>query len=139
MLIFSFFAIEKHYNYVFLRKSVFETVYSVIPENSTVIGSSDDCIYFQKAFSKGRKYYSVDLAQDLAGNPKKISLEGLKSNNTYVLFLNYSYRFERDSPRQELIERERLKIKEFIEKHSAELSKVYESDYPSLISIYKWS
>ncbi|MEM4257319.1 MAG: hypothetical protein QXD98_03090 [Candidatus Diapherotrites archaeon] len=139
LLVFSFVAIEKHYNYVVLRYSVFEKIYSIIPENSVVIGSSDDCIYFQKAWSKGRRYYNVDLTQDLAGNPQKISLQDLKGPNTYVLFIGYGYQFERDSPRQKVIEIERAKLLYFIEQNYNELEKVYEISYPDFISIYKWS
>ena len=129
----------KHLDLINTRSNVLETIQEVIPEGSTVIGSSDDSIYFQKNIFGDRKYYNANLGQGLAGNPENISLSQVKTNNTYIMELHYGHRVDRTSSRQELIRVERMQIIDFIEKNNSKLELIYESFEPNTLRIYKWN
>ena len=139
LLVGSAFMSVKHSDLINIRSTALDTIQEVIPENSTVIGSSDDSIYFQKNIFGDRKYYNVNLEQGLAGNPENISLSQIKTNTTYVMELHYGNRVDRNSSRQDLIESERMQIVEFIEQNTSELELIYESFEPNTLRIYKWN
>ncbi|MBI4210222.1 MAG: hypothetical protein HY544_01805 [Candidatus Diapherotrites archaeon] len=128
----------KHSGLISTRSSVFSAVYSITPDGSTIIGSADDCIFFLPGIFPERKYYSVDLAQDLAGNPEKLSLEGIKTGQAYVMELYYGHQSGRESTRQQVVDAERKRMADFVSENSGSLSAVYESSSPNTLRIYKW-
>jgi len=131
-------ASSMHGDFLNSRTEVFKTIQEVIPEGSTVIGSSDDSIYFQKYIFGDRKYFNVNLEQGLAGNPEKITLEQIKTNQTYILEIYYGIRVNRDSVRQNVVNSERQRIVDFINNNSNSLELVYENLERNSIRIYKW-
>jgi hypothetical protein len=74
----------------------------------------------------------------LAGNPQHLTIEQFIDDKTYVLELRYGNRLGRESVRQQTIEKEREKIKEFIEKNKDRLQLVFETSKPHYLKIYKW-
>ncbi|MCR4368477.1 MAG: glycosyltransferase family 39 protein [archaeon] len=132
------FASSEHTKLLGTRSGVLDEIRANIPEGSIVIGSSDDCIFFQKNFFGDRKYYNVDLGQDLATNPEKISLESLRGKNTYVLELRYGHRSANTGERQDIVDAERAKMSDFIEANKGSLELIYESSSPNQVAIYRW-
>lgn len=101
-----------------------------IPENSLTLGSSDDCIYFLKGIFGNRKYLRIDSDAGDAGK-----LFETFSGSVYVLDLKYANRSDSDI-RQETIDSERQKIKDFIQLHQTGLEQVYHTIVPHDLSIY---
>lgn len=128
----------KHSAFLDTRESMLRAINSNVPEGSTVIGSSDDCIYFQKSLFGDRKYFNVRPAKDLAGNPKNISISGIAKPGVYVIEVNYGYLAERESPRQDLTDSERKLMRDFIESHKGSLDLVFESTSPDTLRIYRF-
>lgn len=120
------------------RKEVLSTIYENTPIGSTIIGSSDDCIYFQKNLFGDRKYYNINLKQQLAGNPENISVDSLKGNGTYILEVFYGNRIGRESLREQTNLSERQMLVDFIIAHESELDLVYENLENGTIRIYRW-
>lgn len=129
---------SEHSKILGARSDAKEIIYSQTQARSTIIGSSDDCIYFQRGILEERKYYNADLKQDLAANPQNISLEKIDKSNLYILDLSYGYLSGRDSQRNEVINRERQKIKDFIKENKQNLELVYSEEKPNFLSIYRW-
>lgn len=127
-----------HAKFLNERKAVFEQIYANTPENALVIGSSDDCMYFLNGFFPKRRYLNIDLNQGLAGNPQNLSIEQFIDNKTYVLELRYSNRSGRKSTRQQVIEKEREKIRRFIEKNKDHLQLIFSTEKPHYLRIYRF-
>ncbi|MFH1235302.1 MAG: glycosyltransferase family 39 protein [Candidatus Diapherotrites archaeon] len=134
----SIYASAVHLDFLNGRKAVFDQIYSHTPENALVIGGSDDCIYFMNGIFPARRYLSVDLNQQLAGNPENLSLGDFIGSNTYVMDLQYSNRIQGSGGRQDTTDQERAKVLEFIEKNRASLELVFETNLPHSLKIYKW-
>jgi hypothetical protein len=132
------FASHVHAKFLNERRTVFEQIYANTPENALIIGSSDDCMYFLNGVFPKRRYLNIDLEQGLAGNPQHLTIEQFIDDKTYVLELRYGNRLGRESVRQQTIEKEREKIKEFIEKNKDRLQLVFETSKPHYLKIYKW-
>lgn len=132
------FASHIHAKFLNERRAVFEQIYANTPENALIIGSSDDCMYFLNGMFPKRRYLNIDLEQGLAGNPQNLSIEQFIDDKTYVLELRYGNRSGRESARQHVIEKEREKIKEFIEKNKDRLQLVFETDKPHYLKIYRF-
>ncbi|GEM_PF-1913489 len=137
MLGLSAFASAKHAALSDSRVAVLEEISSQIPQGSTVIGSSDDCIYFQKNLFGDRKYYNIDIAWDIAGNPQGITLDSLKGPATYVIAVNYSYLEGKTGPRQQIVVDERRQVADFIDGHTGSLTPVWGGEGKT-VRIYKW-
>jgi len=132
------FASFVHSNFLNERKAVFEQIYENTPENALVIGSSDDCIYFLNEMFPQRRYISVDLNQQLAGNPKELKLEDFIGENTYVLNLRYSNRISGTVGRQTNTDAERARMDEFISDNCENIELVSEFNEPHSLKIYRW-
>lgn len=116
----TFFASSIHSNFLNeKRKSVSDLIYSNTPDNSLILGSSDDRMFFIKDFFPTRKYYGIDLAGDLGGNPENIDPIGeLKAApESYLLLIDYSNLANNTSQRGELVKLERKIIFDFYEKN----------------------
>ncbi len=137
MLALSAFATAKHAELSNSRAAVLQAISSQIPQGSTVIGSSDDCIYFQKDIFGDRKYYNIDLEWGLAGNPQGITTDSLKTPATYVIAVNYLYLEGKTGQRQQIVKNERKKIADFIEAHKGSLRPVWGGE-GQMVRIYKW-
>ncbi|MEM0360261.1 MAG: hypothetical protein QXK06_02905 [Candidatus Diapherotrites archaeon] len=134
----SIYASYVHSEFLNSRKAVFDQIYSHTPENALIIGGSDDCMYFLNGLFPQRRYLSVDLNQQLAGNPQGLRLEDYLGKNTYVLDLQYSNREPGSGGRQDVTDAERKKVLDFIEKNRANLELVFETRAPHYLKIYKW-
>lgn len=127
----------KHSSLLGTRTAVLDAIYAHTPEGAIIIGSSDDCIYFQRHLFPDRKYYNVDLSQDLANNPEKLSLGQLKSPDTYVVDISYSYLVGRKSDRQGVIDSERKKMQDFLSQNKESLVLIHESS--AGVRVYQWN
>ncbi|MCX6802004.1 MAG: glycosyltransferase family 39 protein [Candidatus Diapherotrites archaeon] len=134
----SIYASAVHSDFLNGRSAVFGQIYSHTPENALVIGGSDDCMYFLNGFFPARRYLSVDLNQQLAGNPQNLRLENFIDGKTYVMDLRYSNREPGTGGRQDVTDAERKKVLDFIEKNNANLELVFETNVPHSLKIYKW-
>jgi len=128
----------KHSEIVDSRADVLQAVKDVVPEGSLVIGSSDDCVYFQKEIFGNRKYLNINFEQGLAGNPESLKIEDFLSENVYVMELYYGHRVDRDSIRQDIVNSERQEIADFINKNESRLDLIYENLEGNTMRIYKW-
>lgn len=113
------------------RYATFNIIHDNTPDGSLVIGSSDDCIYFQKNFFPNKSY--MEINEYLETGPD------LEYENIYFVTLSYSYRADRDSSRQDIIESERKPIYDFIEENQDGLKKVFSTTDPNQVDIYKLS
>ncbi len=111
------------------RKIIYSHIHEQIPENATVIGSADDCIYFLPPFT-GTKYYSkvTDLPTDYSLMP-----------NTFILDISYNTQKNEDVERQKVVDAERQKIKDFISNHVSVLIKKFELTNGSTLRIWRVS
>ncbi len=128
----------KHSELVNTRANVLTAIQEGIPEDSLVIGSSDDCIYFQKEIFENKKYLNIDFEQGLAGNPENLEIEQFISNDTYVMELYYGNRVNRDSIRQGTVNAERQKIVDFINENESNLELIHEDLEGNTLRIYRW-
>jgi len=85
-----------------------------------------------------RRYISVDLNQQLAGNPKELKLEDFIGENTYVLNLRYSNRISGTVGRQTNTDAERARMDEFISDNCENIELVSEFNEPHSLKIYRW-
>ncbi|MBS3061374.1 MAG: hypothetical protein J4215_02215 [Candidatus Diapherotrites archaeon] len=114
------------------RQTVLDTIKQTIPEGSLTVGSSDDCIYFSKAFFGDRKYIRIDTPFLNAQNEiNKFS------GPVYVMVLRYST-VSGAPERQDAIDRERKQVIDFVKANSPHLEKVFESTSPHSLTIYRW-
>ena len=108
------------------RAAVLETIQMNIPAGASVIGSADDCIYFTPFFEM-KNYQKVT---NVDGNAP---LE----NDTYVLDISYATQTGNDTARQDVVDAERQKIKDFIAARKDELVQVLQYKGTSTITIWK--
>lgn len=103
------------------------------PENALVIGSSDDCIYFNQIFSGNRQYYRADS--------NFFPLDELVfSSERPVYFLRLQYSNKSDAEfRQEIIDRERKVINDAIERFKPQLVSVFATNYPHHLELFEFS
>ena len=103
----------------------------------TIIGSADDCIYFMPGLFEDRRYFSVDLSQDLAKNAQKIDIERQLGPNTFVIDILYPGQIN-PTIRGQVVSRERQKMRDFLEAHKNELELIFQMDEPNHLAIYRW-
>jgi len=125
------YASQIHNSFINDRKTVFDQIYANTPENSLLIG------YFSEFFPE-RRYLSVDMESNLAGNPENLKLNDFIGENTYIIQLQYGNR-EGDSVRQDTVNLERQKMDKFIEENSDKLEEVFSSDTPHSLKLFKWT
>jgi hypothetical protein len=114
------------------RATVSDQLQGVIPSDSLVIGSSDDCIYFLPLLSGNRKYVKVDDAmQDI---PLLIKMH---EGPVFVMRLRYSNLSE-SGIRQDVIDKERESMDAFILANESHLTPVFDSNSPHSLTIYEW-
>lgn len=114
------------------RATVSEQLLSTIPDGSLVVGSADDCVYFIPLLSGSRMYVKVnDSKQDV---PDLISSH---PNSVYVVRLKYSNASESDV-RQDVIDKERMVMEDFIKENSSHLTQVFDTNVPHHLTIYQW-
>lgn len=135
-----------HGNFLDKRFELLGQIQKNIPEKSLTIGSADDCMYFIPPLFGDRKYMRVDLGTDFSPKYKSediyefIGSELNQGNSVYILDLYYSNVLGNSGSRKtEIIDNERAKIKEFIEKNKTYLTLVYETEKPHVLNIYKFS
>ena len=120
------------------RYATFDAIHGNVPGGSLVIGSSDDCIYFQKNLFPDVAYLRVREPENGAGHASFLAhAKSLGYAETYVVSLSYSYRQGRDSGRQGIVDAERQILREFIEANGANLELVHTTDSPNPIDIYR--
>lgn len=93
------------------RGGVASVLSSVIPENSTVYGNSDSCIYFLYPVTGTKYYIPITTAK-----PDPIPVPG-----SFILDVRYYSQAPVDTVRQEVVEKELLVVKNFIKAHQDEL------------------
>ncbi len=135
-----------HGNFLDKRFELLGQIQKNIPEKSLTIGSADDCMYFISPLFGDRKYVRVDLSTDFSPKYSSEDIyslidEQLKQNNlVYIMDLYYSNILGNAGSRKTgTIDKERAKIKEFIEKNKNNLTLVYETEKPHVLNIYKFS
>jgi hypothetical protein len=120
------YAQAQHQKLLDSRSTVLDIIHTNVPTGSSVIGSADDCVYFTPYFSF-KEYHKVTA----------IDANATLAPNTYVLDVAYATQTDNGSDRQDVIDAERHKIKDFLAAHQRELVKVFEQKGPSTITIWK--
>jgi hypothetical protein len=114
------------------RAIVSEQLISTIPDGSLVVGSADDCVYFLPLLSGSRAYVKVnDPSQDI---PALISSYAAP---VYVVKLKYANASDSDV-RQDVIDRERVVMENFIKENTSNLTLVFDTNAPHHLAIYEW-
>ncbi|QQR93153.1 MAG: hypothetical protein IPJ89_02860 [Candidatus Iainarchaeum archaeon] len=124
---------SQHQSLLDKRTAVRNQILTAIPDNAHAIGSSDDCIYFLPQLSGKRTYSKVDdPAQSLNQLQKRLETP------IYVVALQYTNQSD-SSIRQDVIDRERMAIVNFVKAHENELQVVYSTKDPHSLTIYHFN
>lgn len=118
---------QNHQSFLASRSVALDTIHGIVPEGSFVIGSADDCIFFLPEFFGEKKYARVDTL------PESFTM----TPSTYVLDISYSSQRDTGTSRQEIVDAERQKIKDFITARASELEKVFESKQDTFVTIWR--
>jgi hypothetical protein len=115
-----------HDSFLDQRRATSDLIHATIPDGSLVIGSADDCTYFLPEFFGPKDYQKVTTVEP-----------GPLSSNTFVMDISYSTQRNNNGIRQEVIDAERQKIKDFIALHPDELEIAAQSREDVWITIWK--
>ena len=103
-------------------------IHQFIPIDANVIGSADDCIYFLPEFF-GKKYYRLVELVPPSEKP---------GERTYIIDLAYGTQQNAGTIRQGVVDAERQKIKEYVERNKDVLEKIAEySSGGTTLTIWK--
>jgi hypothetical protein len=127
-----------HNSYLNDRHEVLNQIYSVTPQDALLIGSSDDKMFFIKGVLSNRQYLRFDMWNDVAGFQVGQTAEGYFNDKTYLVQLEYSNRRGRETIRQNVINKEREILNNFIESNEDHLQLVFDVTSPHDLRIYKW-
>jgi hypothetical protein len=131
------FASAQHNNFIDSRYFIYEQINSLIPSDSLIVGSSDDCIYSISKNLERRKYLNVIPKLDLGFN-SPVSLDSYINSSTYFLDINYNNLKFKTGLRQRVIVAERKAMSDFINSNKEKLELVFETSQPNDFKIYKW-
>jgi len=118
---------QNHQSFLASRSMALETIRSNVPEKSLVIGSADDCIFFLPDFFGDKKYARVDT----------IPASFIIDSSTYIIDISYITQRDTGTSRQEIVDAERQKIKDFISVHQSELEKIVEVKQDTFVTIWR--
>ncbi len=123
----SAFGMYSHQQLLQNRADTFSQIYSNTPADSLIVGTSEECIYFENRAFPERRF--LKLNEYLEGE--------FVAEETYIVFLEYGYRSSRESERQKELNRALKPMSDFIEENKEDLNLVFESREPNFLQIYK--
>ncbi len=123
-------SMEHQQKLVIPRQIVLNQILENTPDNALIIGSSDDCLYFNPLFSGNRQYFKVN-SQFFSLNPL------LYGSDRPIFFMDLEYANKSDSSnRQEIIDQERKAMRDALSDYNSQLVQIFSARQPHFLSIY---